>query len=165
MWQRLLPLSGHVEGLALAQVVAFEGATDYVDLVVFLGNAEVNAVVHHFTNRFELLGRDVELNDLGAGHIRGPIEAFRLVTAHDEHVLFVHDHDFALADFAVEHFERGPLQRLEVIERVLVQLGEVKQFLRKTVLLAFPALKLLFQPLVLLRHLIKFLSQVTNAVM
>ena len=63
------------------------------------------------------------------GDIGGPVKLVGLVTSHDEDVALVDDHNFTLADLLVKNFETCPLEPLEVVESVLVQLGEVKQFL------------------------------------
>ena len=47
--QSLLPLGLDVEGLALAQVCAFQRAADDVDVVFFLSDPEIYSVVHHLT--------------------------------------------------------------------------------------------------------------------
>ena len=45
----LLPLALDVKALTLSQIVALERAADDKDLILLLGNAEVNSIVHHFS--------------------------------------------------------------------------------------------------------------------
>ena len=78
--QRLLPFGLNVEALALPEVVAFQATPDNVDLHFLLGNAEIDAVVHHLAEGLELALRDVELDHLRGGHVRRPIEGLALIT-------------------------------------------------------------------------------------
>ena len=45
--QGLLPLSSQIEGLALPEVGALQGPPDDVDVVLLLGDPEVDPVIHH----------------------------------------------------------------------------------------------------------------------
>lgn len=103
--ESLLPLGGQVEGLALTEVGALQRTPNYVDVILFLCNAEVDTVVHHFSEGLELPLRDIKLNDLRAGHVAGPVETFGLVTSDDQNVLFIYHHDLTLADLSVVDLE------------------------------------------------------------
>lgn len=69
-WQRFLVHCRNFEVLALLKILTAQTATDDVDVVFELGNAKVNAVVHHLTERAESPRRDVEQKDLRRRHIR-----------------------------------------------------------------------------------------------
>jgi len=101
----LLPFSLDVEALALAKIIALKGSSNDVDLVFFLSNAEVNAVIHHFTKSLELSLGYIKLDNLRARYIRAPVKALRLIPSNDEDVLFINHYYFSLADLPIVDFE------------------------------------------------------------
>jgi len=110
----------------LPQVCPLKGAAYDENVVLLLSDAEVDPVVHHFAESLEFPLRNIELNDLGAGYIGGPIETLRFIPSDDKDILLVNYYDFTLANLSVIDFERGPSEGLEVIEGVLVKFCEVK---------------------------------------
>lgn len=88
-------LSLVVEDLALLQILSPQRTTNYVNLIFFLGNSEVNAVVHHFSERLELLGGDVEEQDLRTGNVLRPVELVSFVPTNYQDVLLVNHHNLS----------------------------------------------------------------------
>ncbi len=130
-------------------------------------DAEVDAVVHHLAEGLELALRDIELNDLRRGHVTGPVEGLRLIAANDQDVLFVYHHNLALGYFPIVDLEGRPPERFEVVEGMLVELGEVEQLLGEAVGFGpfAPLVEKLLEPLVLRRHIRQLVVQVSYAVM
>ncbi len=122
----LLPLGLNVEALTLPQVVTLQGTSNDINLILFLRDPEVDPIVHHLSEGLELALRDVKLDDLRGGHVRGPVKGLALVAANDQNILFVDHHDLALANLAVVDLERGPTQSLEVVKGMLIKLGKVE---------------------------------------
>ena len=117
----------------MSQVGALERAANDIDVIFFLRDAEVDPVVHHLAEGLELPLRDVELDDLGGGDVRGPVEGLGLVAAYNENVLLVDHHDLPLGDLSIVDFEGGPAEGLEIVKGVLVELGEVEELLREAI--------------------------------
>ena len=118
------------EVFALLQVLTFEGASDYVDQVLELGNSKINPIVHHLSQGLEGLRRYVEKQDLRTGDVGGPVELVGLVAADDEDVGLVDDDDFSFTDFFIEDLEASPFESLKIVKSMLIKLREVEQFLR-----------------------------------
>lgn len=80
-------------------------------------------------------------------------------------MLIDHD-DLALGDLPIVNLERGPAQRLKIVEGVLVQLSEVEKLLREAVRLATlaPLVEKLLEPLILRSDISQLLIQVGDAV-
>lgn len=57
------------------------------------------------------------------------------VAANDEDVRFVNYYDFPFTNFSLVHFEARPFQTFKIVESMLVEFGEIKQFLLETVTL------------------------------
>jgi hypothetical protein len=60
----LLPFRLDVEAFTLPQIVAFQTASYYEDVIILLSNPEVYPIVHHLTERLELALGDIELDYL-----------------------------------------------------------------------------------------------------
>jgi hypothetical protein len=126
LWQSLLPLGCQIEGFTLSEVCTFERAPDNVYVVFFLSDPEIYPIVHHFAQSLEFPLRDVELYDLRAGYVAGPVETLAFIPADYEDVVFVDDDDFALRDFAIVDLEGGPAKGLKIVECMLIQLCKVE---------------------------------------
>ena len=165
--QGLLPLGGQIKRFALPEVGSLQGPPDNVDVVLLLRDPKVYPVVHHLPQGLELALRDVELDDLRARHVTGPVEALGLVPSDDQDVLLVDDDDLALGDLPIVDLEGGPAEGLEVVEGMLVQLREVEQLLREAVRLARlgdPLVEELLETLVLSGDRGELVGQVGEAV-
>lgn len=103
-----------------------ETAADDIHIVFELGDAKVDAVVHHLAKSAERLGRYVEQKNLRRRYVRRPVELISLVAADDEDVRLVDDNNLSFADLLIVHFEASPLELFKVVKSVLVKLSEVE---------------------------------------
>jgi hypothetical protein len=124
--QCLLPLGCQIEGFTLSEVGSFEGASDNIDIIFFLSDPEIYPIIHHFAQSLKFPLRDIELYDLRAGHVAGPVKTLAFIAADDENVVFVDDDDLALGDLAVIDLEGGPAKGLKIVECMLIQLCKVE---------------------------------------
>jgi hypothetical protein len=138
--------------LTLLQILSSQGATDNVNVFFFLSNSKVYSVVHHFSQHFKFLGRNVEEEDLRWRDVLTPIELISFITTNDKHILFINHYDLPFTDFLIKDLETGPLQSFEIIVSMLIQLGKVKELLWEATTLILTLLYLGLKLLILNLH-------------
>lgn len=95
----------YFELLALFEILSFQRPSDYVNQVFELSDSKIYTVVHHFSQSFEILRRNVKKKDLWARDICRPIKLVSFISTHYQNVALVYHHNFAFADLFIEHFK------------------------------------------------------------